>query len=257
MMTAILGGRVAVVTGGGRDLGRVIALSLADAGADVAVIGRTAALLDETVAAVAARGRRAWAHVCDVTDDTAVTRTFEAIADAAGSVDVLVNNAAAPRLQRAVADMTRAEWDAAFATKVTGAMLCSREALRSMLPQAHGAIVNISGTTGKEGLAFVSAHSVAQAGLIALTQSLAKEVGRHGVRVNAVVPSAIEGEHLTRITAAHDDVAPSGDSPLLQRLVDGSPLGRLVRPDDVADAVVFLASDQSSAMTGRTLELLL
>jgi NAD(P)-dependent dehydrogenase (short-subunit alcohol dehydrogenase family) len=252
-----LAGRVAVVTGGGRDLGRVLALALADAGADVAVIGRSAAPLDETATEITARGRRGWAHVCDVTDEAAVVRTFARIADEAGAVDVLVNNAAAARLQRAVADMTRAEWDEAFAVKVTGAMLCSREALRVMVPRGRGAIVNVSGTTGKDGLALVSAHSVAQAGLIALTQSLAKEVGRHGVRVNAVVPSAVEGEHLARITAAHDDAAPAAETSLLARLTAGSPLGRLVRPGDVADAVVFLAGDRSSAMTGRTLDLLL
>jgi NAD(P)-dependent dehydrogenase (short-subunit alcohol dehydrogenase family) len=252
-----LDGRVAVVTGGGRELGRALALALADAGADVAVTGRTAAPLDEVVAMVTARGRRAWAHVCDVTDDNAVARTFTEIGTEAGAIDILVNNAAAPRLQRAVADMTLPEWRAAFETKVTGAMLCCRAALRIMVPNRRGSIVNISGTTGKEGLAYVSAHSVAQAGLIALTQSLAKEVGSHGIRVNAVVPSAIEGEHLTRITAAHDDLTgPSGET-LLDRLVAGSPLGRLVRADDVAAAVVFLASDASSAMTGRTVDLLL
>ena len=105
-MQAGLDGRVAVVTGGGRDLGRVLALALADAGADVAVIGRTAVPLDEVTAMVTARGRRAWSHVCDVTDDEAVARTFAAIAAEAGAIDILVNNAAAPRLQRAVAEMT-------------------------------------------------------------------------------------------------------------------------------------------------------
>jgi NAD(P)-dependent dehydrogenase (short-subunit alcohol dehydrogenase family) len=256
-MDTELDGRVAVVTGGGRDLGRVLALALADAGADVAVIGRTMEPLAEVAAMVTARGRRAWSHVCDVTDDDAVAETFTAIAKEAGTLDILVNNAAAPRLQRAVAEMSLPEWRAAFDTKVTGAMLCSREALRFMVPNGRGSIVNISGTTGKDGLAYVSAHSVAQAGLIALTQSLAKEVGRHGVRVNAVVPSAIEGAHLARITAAHDDLVAARDGTLLDQLVAASPLGRLVRADDVAAAVVFLAGDASSAMTGRTLDLLL
>jgi NAD(P)-dependent dehydrogenase (short-subunit alcohol dehydrogenase family) len=235
----------------------VLALALAVAGADVAVIGRTAAPLVEVAASVTARGRRGWARVCDVTDEDAVARTFAEIATEAGAIDILVNNAAAPRLQRAVAEMTVPEWRAAFDTKVTGAMLCCREALRTMVARGRGSIVNISGTTGKDGLAYVSAHSVAQAGLIALTQSLAKEVGRHGIRVNAVVPSAIEGEHLARITAAHDDLTPASGETLLERLIAGSPLGRLVRADDVAAAVVFLASDASSAMTGRTVDLLL
>lgn len=252
-----LDGRVAVVTGGGRDLGRTIALRLAAAGADVAVIGRTRATLDGTAAAIGRTGRRAWAHPCDVTDEGQVEATFATVADEAGRIDVLVNNAAAPRLQRPVLDMPLVEWQDAFAVKVTGAMLCSRQALPTMLAAGRGAIVNISGTTGVDGLANVSAHSVAQAGLIALTQSLAKEVGHRGVRVNAVVPSAIEGEHLRSITAAHDELEQAPGADLLARLVARSPLGRLVQPEEVAEAVVFLAGDASSAMTGRTLELLL
>lgn len=252
-----LSGRVAVVTGGGRELGRTLALELADAGADVVVIGRTTAGLEDTAATIAARGRQAWSFTCDVTDEEGVARTFAAIAEATGAIDILVNNAAAPRLQLTVAEMDLAQWQQAFAVKVTGAMLCSREALRTMLPAGRGVIVNISGTTGVDGLATVSAHSVAQAGLIALTQSLAKEVGRDGIRVNAVVPSAIEGEHLHAITATHDDLGQAAEGSLLQRLTEGSPLGRLVQPEDVASAVRFLASDASSGMTGRTLELLL
>jgi NAD(P)-dependent dehydrogenase (short-subunit alcohol dehydrogenase family) len=253
----VLAGRVAVVTGGGRDLGRSLALALAEAGADVAVLGRTAEPLRATADEIAAAGRRGWAHVCDVTDEDQVGRTFAAIAAEAGRLDVLVNNAAAPRLQCPVAEMPVAGWQEAFATKVTGAMLCSREALRTMAPQGSGAIVNISGTTGRQGQALVAAHSVAQAGLIALTQSLAREVGRQGVRVNAVVPSGIEGEHLLRIVAGHDALVPAAEGDMLRRLTEGSPLGRLVRPSDVAAAVVFLASDASAGMTGQTLDLLL
>ena len=246
-----------MVTGGGRDLGRVISLRFAEAGADVVVLGRTPEPLHDTVRDIEATGRRAWAFPCDLTDEADVVRTFAAVAVATGRVDVLVNNAAAPRHQAPVAEMDLAAWQSAFAVKVTGAMLCSREVLRTMIPAGRGSIVNISGTTGIAGLAMVSAHSVAQAGLLALTQSLSREVGRHGIRVNAIAPSAIEGEHLLRIAATHDDNSASPEGALLRRLMEESPLGRFVRPTEVADTVVFLASDASSGMTGRTLELLL
>lgn len=252
-----LSGRVAVVTGGGRDLGRVISLRLAEAGADVAVLGRTLSVLDDTVGAIEATGRRGWALGCDLTDEAEVMRTFAEIAATTGRIDILVNNAAAPRHQAPVAEMDLAAFQAAFAVKVTGALLCCRESLRTMVPAGRGSIINISGTTGITGLAMVSAHSVAQAGLLALTQSLSREVGVHGIRVNAIAPSAIEGEHLLRVAATHDDQSDSPDGALLRRLLEQSPLGRFVRPTEVADTVVFLASDASSGMTGRTLELLL
>jgi NAD(P)-dependent dehydrogenase (short-subunit alcohol dehydrogenase family) len=252
-----LHGRVAVVTGGGRDLGRVISRRLAEAGADVAVLGRTRSSLDETVREIEAIGRRAWAFRCDLTDEADVVRTFGDLIAAVGRVDVLVNNAAAPRHQARVAEMDLGAFQAAFSVKVVGAMLCCREALRAMVPAGRGSIVNVSGTTGITGLAMVSAHSVAQAGLLALTQSLSREVGVHGIRVNAIAPSAIEGEHLLRIAATHDDHSDSPEGALLRRLMEQSPLGRFVRPTEVANAVVFLASDASSGMTGRTLELML
>lgn len=252
-----LRGRVAIVTGGGRDLGRVISRRLAEAGADVAVLGRTKSTLDDTVREIEVIGRRAWAFSCDLTDEAAVVRTFDELIATVGRVDVLVNNAAAPRHQAPVAEMDLGAFQSAFAVKVSGAMLCCREVLRTMIPAGRGSIVNLSGTTGITGLARVSAHSVAQAGLIALTQSLSREVGVHGIRVNAIAPSAIEGDHLLRIAAAHDDQRDSPDGALLRRLMEQSPLGRFVRPTEVADAVVFLASDASSGMTGRTLELML
>lgn len=246
-----------MVTGGGRDLGRVISLRLAEAGADVVVLGRTVSALEDTAREIEALGRRAWAYRCDVTDEHDVVRTVALALSAVEHIDVLVNNAAAARYQAPVTHMDLAAWQSAFAVKVTGAMLCCREVLRSMVPAGRGSIINISGTTGITGLAMVSAHSVAQAGLIALTQSLSREVGVHGVRVNAIAPSAIEGEHLLRIAATHDDQSDAPDGALLRRLLEQSPLGRFVRPTEVADTVVFLASDASSGMTGRTLELLL
>src|SRR5262249_4469904 len=146
---------------------------------------------------------------------------------------------------RAVADMVLAEWELALATKLTSAMLCARQALATMVPLRKGSIVLISGTTGLRAAPFMSAHSVAQAGLIALAQALALEVGRYNIRVNSVVPSAIEGESLRKIVSDAKMMELDQSNPIAQ-LEALSPLGRLVQAKEVASTVCFLASDAAS-----------
>ena len=251
-----LGDMVAVVTGGGRDLGRELALALAVQGADVAVIGRTVATLERTADDIRSIGPRSLAVTADLTSEEDVVAAFGRIADHLGPVTVLVNNASAPRMPRPVAEMLLDEWDTTLATKLTSAMLSSREVLKSMIPLRRGSIVNISGTTGLQGAPFMSSHSVAQAGLLALTQSLALEVGRHQIRVNAVVPSAIEGDSLRQILTGAADLELSERNPA-QDLIDASPLGRLVQPHEVASVVCFLASNAASGITGQAINVLL
>lgn len=252
----MLADRIAVVTGGGRDLGRSIALALAAQGADVAIIGRSAEPLERTAVDIRALGRRAMAVSADLTREEDVVAAFARIAADFGPLSILVNNASAPRMPRAVADMPLGEWSMTLATKLTAAMLCCREALRTMIPQARGSIVNISGTTGVQGGPFMSAHSVSQAGLISLAQALALEVGRHRIRVNSVVPSAIEGESLRAIVGDASKLEMDESAPLRQ-LQARSPLGRLVQPEEVAATVCFLASDAASGITGQAINLLL
>ena len=243
------------MTGGGRDLGREISLALAEEGADVVLAGRTAETLERTAGDIQRLGRRCLPVVTDVCREDDVKALFHETREAFGHVSVLVNNSAAERFVSAVEDMPLDEWERAIATKMTAAMLCSREALGSMIRRQQGSIVNISGTTGLHGSPYMSPHSVAQAGLIALTQALAGEVGKHGIRVNAVVPSAIAGESLVRQFNERWG-APSGDEHL-RMLTEASPLGRLVDARNVTDAVIFLASERASGMTGQTLNLLL
>ena len=255
-MAKSLAGEIAVVTGGGRDLGREIALALAAQGSDVAIIGRTRETLDQTAKAIEALGRRALPVVADVTREAEIIDAFEQIVSRLGSPTILVNNASAARRARAVADMVREEWELALATKLTSAMLCSRQALATMIPRRKGSIIFVSGTTGLRAAPFMSAHSVAQAGLIALAQALALEVGRYDIRVNSVVPSAIEGESLRAIVSNAKEMALNPSNPIAQ-LEALSPLGRLVQPKEVASTVCFLASDAASGITGQAVNILL
>jgi NAD(P)-dependent dehydrogenase (short-subunit alcohol dehydrogenase family) len=247
--------QVAVVTGGGRDLGRDIALALAEEGADVVIAGRTAETLERTAGDIRRLGRRCLPAVTDLCREEDVKALFHQTREAFGHVSVLVNNSAAERFVCAVEDMPLDQWERAIATKLTAAVLCCREALGSMIQRQQGSIVNISGTTGLKGSPYMSAHSVAQAGLIALTQALAGEVGKHGIRVNAVVPSAIAGESLVR--QFNERWGASAGDEQLRVLTEASPLGRLVDARNVTDAVVFLASDRAAGMTGQTMNLLL
>ena len=255
-MSKPLDGDIAVVTGGGRDLGREIALALAAQGADVAIIGRTQETLSQTAGAIEALERRAFPVVADLTREAEIIGAFEQIVSRLGPPTILVGNASSPRLPRAVADMVLDEWNLALTTKLTSAMLCARQALSTMVPRRKGSIIFVSGTTGIRAAPFMSAHSVAQAGLIALAQALALEVGRYNIRVNAVVPSAIEGESLRNIVSNAKNLELDQSNPIAQ-LQALSPLGRLVQEKEVASTVCFLASDAASGITGQAVNILL
>jgi NAD(P)-dependent dehydrogenase (short-subunit alcohol dehydrogenase family) len=255
-MSKSLTAEIAVVTGGGRDLGREIALSLATQGADVAIIGRTQQTLNQTAKAIEALDRRALPIVADVTREGEIVEAFELIVARLGPPTILVANASAARKPCAVADMTLGEWNLALATKLTSAMLCARQALATMVPRKKGNIIFVSGTTGLRAAPFMSAHSVAQAGLIALAQALALEVGRYHIRVNSVVPSAIEGESLRKIVS-HAEAMELDQSDPIAQLTTLSPLGRLVQPREVASTVCFLASEAASGITGQAVNILL
>jgi NAD(P)-dependent dehydrogenase (short-subunit alcohol dehydrogenase family) len=254
---AALTDRVVLVTGGGRELGREISLAFARQGAHLVIAGRSLAPLEETAAEIRAEGRRCLPVVTDITDEAAVISLFRRAAAEFDSVDVLVNNAAAERRFYPVAEMPLAEWNNALAVKLTGAMLCSREALRIMVPRGKGVILNISGTTAVHPAPFMSHHSVGQSGLISLARALAGEVGKHGIRVNAIVPSAVEGETFRRIVAGRPaSLGPVEQDPVRAQAAD-SPLGRLVQPHEVGALAVFLASDDASGITGQAFNILL
>ncbi len=247
--------RVAVVTGAGSGIGRAIARSFAAEGADVVLAGRRLEPLEETAAIVHALGPRALTIQADVSVESDVRELVAQAISELGRIDVLVNNAATPGEDQTVANMTLANWNETIATTLTGAMLCARECLtRSMLPRRAGAIVNIAAVAARQGMPRKSHFSAAKAGLVALTQSLAHEVGPQGIRVNAVVPGPVATELLDKYhqrLAAERGVAYER---IVAEAARNVALRRLITPDEVAAVVVFLASEQASAITGQAIE---
>jgi NAD(P)-dependent dehydrogenase (short-subunit alcohol dehydrogenase family) len=247
-------GKTAVVTGGGRGIGKAIALALAHEGADVVVAAEAMPPLEETARQVAAAGRRGLAVLMDLLDPEAPRRMVEKTLEAFGKVDILVNNAGAEGPIRNVAEMDLAGWNDLLAVNLTGAMLCSRYVLeKSMIPRKSGAIVNVASAAGRKGLPTRSAYSSSKFGIIGLTQSLAAEVGKYGIRVNAIAPGSVAGERIERVFRTY---AKNLGVPYEQVVADSNAraaLGRMVTPEEVAAAAVFLVSEQSSGITGQTI----
>ncbi len=243
-MSALAGHRV-LVTGGSRGIGRATALACARAGAAVAFNysrGEDGAEADDTLAALRATGARVHAAQADVADAGAVTALFTELREALGGPpDVLVNNAAVTH-DALLMMLPEAGWRRVLDVDLTGAFLCSRVALRGMIAGRWGRIVNVVSPAaffGKEG---ASAYAAAKGGLVALTKSLAREMARHGITVNAVSPGFVQ----TRLIGALD-VPERGE---LERQI---PLGRLADPDEIAAAILFLASPAASYLTGTTI----
>jgi NAD(P)-dependent dehydrogenase (short-subunit alcohol dehydrogenase family) len=233
-------GRVALVTGASRGIGRATARALALAGASVVVVSRHAAGSESVAEEIRGLGAEALPLVTDVTDATAVGAMVRETREAFGPVDVLVNNAgiydAAP-----FEEMTPERWDRMIAVHLTGTFLCSREVVPDMVRRGRGAIVNVGSTSGLTGGTSGAHYAAAKGGVIAFTRALGRELAPRGVRVNAVVPSKIDTDILIQA------VGPEGREALADRI----PLRRVGQPEEIAEVIVFLASDRSSYITGE------
>ena len=232
------GGRVALVTGASRGIGRAIALKLADSGAAVIAAAR-ADHTDAVVAEIEAAGGTAVGVSLDLTDTASIPTLARTALDRFGRIDVLVNNAGIVRDQLMMR-MKPGDWDAVLATNLTAAFGCCQSVLRTMLKQRAGRIVNISSVVAQSGNAGQANYAASKAGLIGFSKSLAREVASRGITVNVVAPGLID----TDMTSGLDERA-------REALVGQIPMARLGSPDEVAAAVCFLASDEASYITGQ------
>ncbi len=236
-----LSGRVALVTGASQGIGRACALKLAQAGATVALAARNQEKLEEVAKEIGAAGGKAAVFPLDVADEEQIKIVVKGVVAQLGKLEILVNNAGVTRDQL-VMRMKRADWDTVLNTNLTSAYLCTQQAITSMLKQRWGRIINITSVFGQTGQAGQANYASSKAGLIGLTMAIAREVGSRGITCNAVAPGFIE----TSMTAQLGDE-------FRQNAVKMIPLGRVGTPEDVANAVAFLASEEAAYVTGHVL----
>jgi 3-oxoacyl-[acyl-carrier protein] reductase len=234
--------KVALITGASQGIGRDTALALAEAGAKVAVAARNEEKLSALVNEIAAAGGEAFAVKMDVADADQVKAGFKSVLEKFGKLDILVNNAAITKDGLAMR-MKLEDWDAVIRTNLTGAHLCTQQALATMMRARSGRIINISSVVAEMGNAGQANYVAAKAGLIGLTKAIAIEIASRNITVNAVAPGFIA-------TPMTDVLSDEVKETLKTRI----PLGRLGSPRDVAAAIVFLSSDEAAYITGHVLD---
>jgi 3-oxoacyl-[acyl-carrier protein] reductase len=243
-----LSGKTAIVTGASRGIGKSIAVTLARAGAKVALVARSADKLAETAAEITAAGGTAAVFACDVADSAAANNVVDKVVADWGQLDILVNNAGITR-DTLLPRMSDEEWDDVIATNLRSVFLFSRAAAGAMMRTKTGRIINISSTSGIMGNPAQCNYSASKAGVIGFTQTLARELAskRRQITVNAICPGFIA----TDMTAALMKAA--GEDLVMERIKAAVPLQRQGEPEEIADAVLYLSSDSAAYVTGQTL----
>jgi len=238
-----LEGKVAIVTGAGQGIGKGIALKLAQEGADVVIADLNMETAEATAREIEGLGRKALAIKTDVSDSNQIKNMVDQTLAKFGTVDILVNNAAyVSGMPANFVDEKEEYWDKVLSVCLKGYILCSRAALDTMIARKSGRIVNIASDAGRVGQGGQTVYSAAKGGIIAFSKSLAKEVARHGINVNVVSPGATDTPNFQVMPDKMKEMIPKG-----------IPLGRIAKPEDVANMVAFFCSNEADYITGQTM----
>jgi NAD(P)-dependent dehydrogenase (short-subunit alcohol dehydrogenase family) len=249
----MLDGRVAIITGASKGIGRALALRFGREGARVICAARSADLVKETTAEVNKAGNRAIAFTGDLSREDDVQRLVAAGLQAFGKIDALVNNAGDGGPTKPVQDYTVEDWRYTIDSCLTSSYLCIRFVVPEMIKAGGGAIVNISSGAGRRGLPYRIGYCSAKAGQVGMTYGMALELAPHNIRVNCVAPGAVEGDRIDRVIAGQAEVRGIPVEAMRKAMIERSPLKRMVTADDIVDATVFFTSDMARSISGQVL----
>jgi NAD(P)-dependent dehydrogenase (short-subunit alcohol dehydrogenase family) len=247
----LLDGRVAIITGASKGIGRTMSQLFGREGARVVCAARTPGLVEETVAMVRSAGGDAISLVADASTEADAAAIVDAAVKAFGHVDTLVNNAGDGGPTKPVQEYSADDWFYTVNSCLTSAYLCSRFAVPAMIAAGRGSIVNIASMAGRRGLAFRVGYCAAKAGQIGMTYGLAVELGRHNITVNAIAPSAVEGDRINRAIIGQAEVRGIDIERMRQTFVDRSPLRRMSTAEDISNLAAFLCSDLARNISGQ------
>ena len=247
----LLTGRVAIITGASKGIGRVMSELFAREGARVICAARSADLVNQTAAAIRDAGGEAIAVSADAGLEDGARAIVEAGLKAFGRVDTLVNNAGDGGPTKPIQDYTVDDWFYTVNSCLTSAYLCSRFAVPAMIAAGRGSIVNIASMAGRRGLMYRVGYCSAKAGQIGMTYGLALELGRHNITVNAIAPGAVAGERIDRVIKGQAEVRGVDVAKMRESFVERSPLRRMSTPEDISSLAAFLCSDHARNLSGQ------
>ena len=243
--------KIAVITGGGTGIGKQVALLFAREGCDVVVLGPAVDELELVRKEVQTLSRKCLAYKVSVADESQINLAIEASLKSVGRIDVLINNAAILGPAAPVAQLSTRSWTEEIAVNLTGSFFCCRAVLPGMMERKSGKIINITSVAGQRAYPLRSAYAVSKAGLIALTRTLAAEVGPYNIRVNAIAPGPVSGNRMKRVTEERARSTGQSIAEVEASYLNALALGRMVEEEDVAQMALFLASKEGDNITGQ------
>ncbi len=246
-----LDGKVALITGASKGIGRVMSRLFAEEGAAVVCAARSRDLVEETAAQVKAAGGRAVAVTGDAATEADVQRMVEVGVREFGKLDTLINNAGDGGPTKRVQDYTTDDWFYTINSCLTSSYMCTRFAVPEIIKAGGGAIVNVSSTAGRRGLAFRIGYCSAKAGQVGMTYGMALELAPHNIRVNAIAPGAVEGDRIDRVIAGQAEVRGVDLADMRRTFVERSPLKRMSTAEDIATLAVYLCSEAAKNLSGQ------